>query len=253
VEHDFCHSIFFSGSEMAPIIPATPVPLTLSNSIEALKTEGNGEASPRDYDYSKMCQKFPFLQAFEFGVTTSHANLTSEMTGYFFLDYYSQSVYEYTLDRSAILNIFNVEKTQAHLHIQILHLVIVHLQDPELADQIMVHMSSKRPKNVTSDLMKEFLLATPYQALKDLGMEKHLLRALPVTSLTGAESKEVRRRTMHSYNISIMPGSWQLPGTKLELPPRNFKLFSSDDRRDSNVPSVRTIFERFFGLEDSML
>eukprot|EP00002_Diphylleia_rotans_P005225 TRINITY_DN1433_c0_g1_i4.p1 TRINITY_DN1433_c0_g1~~TRINITY_DN1433_c0_g1_i4.p1 ORF type:complete len:838 (+),score=132.32 TRINITY_DN1433_c0_g1_i4:77-2590(+) len=99
-----------------------------------------------------------------------------------FIDTYGNTIYEYYLNRETILSLFQHENTD--FHVKALHLAITHLQDQELVEQIVMKVCQEHPENFTPELIKEYLIAFSYQNVKEMKMPLHLLRLLPISSIT---------------------------------------------------------------------
>jgi hypothetical protein len=133
---------------------------------------------------------------------------------HFLLDTQAGIVYEYSFDREAML-LFLKEPSHSRWHVQTLHLACVHMQDSELVDQIVIHTCTNNPQAVTVELMKEFLLGTPYQAMKNLGMDIHILQVLPITEIDLLETGQLKKLGLPNSNVSSLPVYPYIPGTKL--------------------------------------
>lgn len=128
------------------------------------------------------------------------------------LDTHSGIIYEYTFDRGTLLRVFDEDSTR--LHIQTLHLACIHMQDSELVDQIIIHMCAHNPQALTVELMKEFLLGTPYQEMKALAMEPLLLQLLPITSSEILDTTQLKKQALYNASITTFYGYSNIPGTK---------------------------------------
>eukprot|EP00026_Physarum_polycephalum_P005733 Phypoly_transcript_05771.p1 GENE.Phypoly_transcript_05771~~Phypoly_transcript_05771.p1 ORF type:complete len:610 (+),score=129.13 Phypoly_transcript_05771:202-1830(+) len=133
---------------------------------------------------------------------------------HFLLDTQAGIVYEYSFDREAML-IFLKEPSHSRWHVQTLHLACVHMQDSELVDQIVIHTCTNNPQAVTVELMKEFLLGTPYQAMKNLGMDISILQVLPITEIDLLETGQLKKLGLPNSNVSALPMYPYIPGTKV--------------------------------------
>ncbi len=78
----------------------------------------------------------------------------------------------------------------------------------------MRHMCRSRPEMVSTMLIKEYLIGTPYQSVKNKNMELHLLSLLPVTSLESFTSDNLPKKIKRFMTV-----------TKLNMP------FVSSNRR----------------------
>ena len=98
------------------------------------------------------------------------------------LDPLTGRAYEYSVDRGRFLKCF--ERRPSSLQTQMLHFAILHMQDAELADQIMVFLCRRLPHNLTNQLLQEFLLGVSFHhALHHLKIPHHLLDCFPNSSL----------------------------------------------------------------------
>eukprot|EP01112_Ceratiomyxa_fruticulosa_P019381 TRINITY_DN6334_c0_g2_i1.p1 TRINITY_DN6334_c0_g2~~TRINITY_DN6334_c0_g2_i1.p1 ORF type:complete len:1040 (-),score=189.52 TRINITY_DN6334_c0_g2_i1:92-3211(-) len=146
------------------------------------------------------------------------------------LDCGSGNIYEYTFDREAILKLF--EQDSVRVHVQALHLACIHMQDTELVDQIMIHIFSHNPQCVGVDLLKEFLICTPYFVMKQNGVEPHLLQLLPITTQDYLDAAQLKRFALQQVSITNLTGYSMVPGTKLLIRDRD----KDDDLRKKRFP-----------------
>ena len=102
------------------------------------------------------------------------------------LDPLSGRAYEYSIDRGCFLKCF--ERRPSVLQVHMLHFAIVHMQDAELTDQILVFLCRRLPHNLSNQLLKEFLLGVSFHhALHNLKLPAHLLDCFPLSSLPALE------------------------------------------------------------------
>jgi hypothetical protein len=102
------------------------------------------------------------------------------------LDPVTGRLYEYSVDRGCFLKCF--ERRPSQLQVQMLHFAIVHMQDSELADQIMVFLCRRFPHYITNQILQEFLLGIAFHhALHNLKIPLSLIESFPCSSLPSIE------------------------------------------------------------------
>lgn len=166
-------------------------------------------SSPLPEDSQAKSQQSPGAQA----STIAPFSLRSEDGRLTMLDTHSGVIYEYTFDRGTLLRVFDEDNTR--LHIQTLHLACIHMQDSELVHQIIIHMCSNNPQALTVELMKEFLLGTPYQEMKALAMDSQLLQLLPITTSEIADAAQLKKYSLYNASLTTFYGYSNIPGTKI--------------------------------------
>lgn len=84
------------------------------------------------------------------------------------LDCVTGTLYEYIVDREALLKLFDLNPSslalQNDVYNYLMHFAVVHLQDSELTAQILSHLCSNRSThNLNPQLLREYILATSYR------------------------------------------------------------------------------------------
>ena len=127
-DHEPCDSLAFSGSEFATLLPGQA-------------DDGSTVVvTPFDLHY-RMVETLPAFP---------------DLRGKMLLDCARGIIYEYTIEREALIALFRMPKPREH--IQAMHMAAIHLQDFELVDKIMMLLASSHPDNITPELLKEFLV-----------------------------------------------------------------------------------------------
>lgn len=220
-EHDPCPNLFFTGSRFATLLP---------------------EQAVEDFP--------PFVMPFDTMMSTA-----SDYRRYGMLDVLKGVLYEYTFNREAVLNVFDLPSSDWHVYA--LHLAIVHMHDVELVDKIMRHMCTTRPEMVSTVLIKEYLIGTPYQSVKNKNMEVHLLSLLPVTSLESFTSDNLSKKIKRFISVSRLNIPVLASNRKLIRPTNRQRFLSGGSgllpsvEAGNNTPTFRNLFMRILGIDES--
>eukprot|EP00003_Mantamonas_plastica_P008593 TRINITY_DN1761_c0_g1_i3.p1 TRINITY_DN1761_c0_g1~~TRINITY_DN1761_c0_g1_i3.p1 ORF type:complete len:1071 (-),score=311.08 TRINITY_DN1761_c0_g1_i3:77-2953(-) len=225
-EHDTCESLELHGCHWATPLPSQisaavamkktkeeSLEMEQEKSVESSNVEKQGEEKFLAEDDPSLFQPAVIIPFDPELLATMESFETTEpdYRGHCFLDCRTGDLFEFTIDRASILELF--QESNPSWHIQALHMAMVHMGDTELVDQIMMTLCTSYPQNATSDLFKEFLLGTTYQELRALGMENHLLQVVPITTQTtfGTESSGESRRRLGNMMITSLSSNQPLP------------------------------------------
>ncbi|KAL6065632.1 hypothetical protein QOT17_010097 [Balamuthia mandrillaris] len=242
-EHDPCMGLTFMNAEFAAALPAE-----LENGLMAASSMAETTNTAHMNDSSQP----PFITSFDLLLDN-----VSSIRGRTFIDLVTGTIYEFAFNREAVLRVYQTTDAE-EMHIQALHLAIIHLQDVELVDRIMRHICTESPECLTAELVREYLVAMPYQSMKNKNMEVELLRLLPVTSIEGFLAEE--NQTFHKRGKRSLSRVSKLdfplgPSTRalisMDKPKQRFvsPLYSTSLDGHNN-PSVRNLFYRILGLEE---
>jgi len=186
----------------------------------------------------------------------------SEMGGHCLLDCMRGICYEYLVDRSAVLTIFNSRPD--YLHVPALHLALVHMQDKELVDEILRVICTDYTFDI-SPLLREFLIGAPYLKAKKIpDITPQLLCIMPLTSLPSLEIRKLTRRweiSCHELKgYYVLPSLHRLTIRDTEQPKiaPHYQhdcpgFFSSDARYIDLSTTVSASSNRFGGFFRSFL
>ena len=94
------------------------------------------------------------------------------------------------------------------------------MKDEELLEQIMSHICTNYPEKITTNLLKEFLIGTPFMDIKRSNSANLLLPVLPITSLTPLKY-HIAFTELHGYYVFPSSNALQIKDKEqLKLPPR---------------------------------
>jgi len=156
---------------------------------------------------------------------TSEQRAGPDVAGHTFLDLNSGVVYEYSFDRKRLLQMF--ETPNSELHIQLLHMACIHMEDMELVHQIVMHVLNKNPENARVSLLKEFIVGAAFQTLRGRVPYNVLLGAPATTSDQQELLQQSLRRKTSLDNVFVTPINL-LPNSKTPSQrDKDVRVFSS--------------------------
>mgnify|MGYP003644844442 CR=1 FL=1 len=110
-----------------------------------------------------------------------HGHKGTDLRGHVLLDCTTGIAYEYTLNRECLLSVF--QHPPSPLHQQVVHLALVHMQDAEFVNESMMRVCQSWPMHLSVPLMREYVVAAAYAALREAGASPQVLAHLRITSM----------------------------------------------------------------------
>ncbi|EGC37104.1 hypothetical protein DICPUDRAFT_150327 [Dictyostelium purpureum] len=179
----------------------------------------------------------------------------------FLFDYTNGILYHYQFDRESIRKLFEVGMDPG-TDIQAIHLAIIHMNDVELGSSIITHAAKNNL--ITTDLLKEYILASTYHTLKNTQLENAIgnvsyldsfyLQALPISC---AESIDIHTTNRKLKDLEVTPINTNIPNNLL-LKEENRKRLRSFEVTKNEImnkdgPSFSGFWRNFFGIDDDFV
>eukprot|EP00727_Mastigamoeba_balamuthi_P005948 m51a1_g1973 hypothetical protein (834) ;mRNA; f:1102551-1105656 len=171
-----------------------------------------------------------------------------DVVGHAVLDAAKGIVFNYCFDRTHLLKMF--EAPRPEMHALLLHAACIHMEDMELAHQVVMHVLSTNPSNAKVGLFKEFLSGATFSALR-FRLPPHILSKLSSTTTDTVDLAQALRKRTDIENSSVAPLCSNAPSS-LKSSPRDAGRY---ERRSSFGSSHRqnllVFFRTLFGSQPS--
>eukprot|EP01119_Soliformovum_irregulare_P016619 TRINITY_DN4846_c0_g1_i2.p1 TRINITY_DN4846_c0_g1~~TRINITY_DN4846_c0_g1_i2.p1 ORF type:complete len:734 (-),score=252.26 TRINITY_DN4846_c0_g1_i2:289-2490(-) len=217
----------------------------------------------------------PVLPGYKLGVSPVATNfdvlpLTDvthgpDLKGHTFLECRTGVVYEISFDLENFWKIFELDEPE--LHIETLHLAIIHIQDVDLVKSLMMYLFHNSPQNAAPGIFTEYITGSSYFELTQrlrVMTESRMERVIPITGIemyneyvnSFKGTKELKISPINNY--SILPGGGAKSPIREKDDERRLSFPGSNSQRNSALPplsptpspGVRRFFKDLLGLED---